>query len=218
MVAVNHSIRRREDRKIEAALKILHARLRVPGVGLNGVDRVAAFLALRFADCEREEFWALFLDSQNRLIEAERLFLGTLTQTPVYPREIVKRALALNAAGVIVAHNHPCGVAEPSAADEALTERLRHALNLVDVRLLDHFVIGGLHSYSFAQNEHAPFGARSLLAKQEPPSVPAARARKRKRNLMVEVKPWAPLPAREAYERSLQGVESGSDYEDYFLL
>lgn len=182
MVAVNHSIRRREDRTIEAALKILHARLRAPGVVLASVDRVTAFLALRFADCEREEFWALFVDSQNRLIEAERLFLGTLTQTPVYPREVVKRALALNAAGVIVAHNHPCGVAEPSYTDEELTERLRHALSVVDVKLLDHFVVGGLHSYSFVQNQHAPFGARSLLAKSEPPSVSAGRARKRKRN------------------------------------
>ena len=94
---------------------------------------------------------ALFLDAQNRLLVAEELFRGTLTQTSVYPREVVKRALALNAAGVILAHNHPSGVAEPSRSDEMLTATLRQALALVDVRVLDHLIVAGAAMVSFAE-------------------------------------------------------------------
>jgi DNA repair protein RadC len=86
---------------------------------------------------------ALWLDAQNRLLRAEELFTGTLTQTSVYPREVVKAALACNAAAVILAHNHPSGVAEPSRADEMLTRSLKEALALVDVKLLDHFIVAG---------------------------------------------------------------------------
>ena len=96
-------------------------------------------------------FVALFLDSQHRLIAAEELFRGTLAQTSVYPREIVKSALALNAAAVIFAHNHPSGVAEPSRADELLTQSLKSALALIDVRTLDHFVVAGGEVVSFAE-------------------------------------------------------------------
>jgi DNA repair protein RadC len=96
-------------------------------------------------------FVALWLDAQNRLIEYEEMFRGTLTQTSVYPREIVKRALACNAAGVLFAHNHPSGVAEPSRADEALTQALKQALLLIDVKVLDHFVIAGNTTVSFAK-------------------------------------------------------------------
>ena len=91
------------------------------------------------------------LDAQNRVITVEELFRGTLTQTSVYPREIVKQALARNAAAVILCHNHPSGVAEPSQADQALTEALRRALALVDVRVLDHFIVAGRHCLSFAE-------------------------------------------------------------------
>jgi len=93
----------------------------------------------------------LFLDSQHRLLVAEELFRGTLTQTSVYPREVVKAALAHNAAAVILAHNHPSGVAEPSRADELLTQSLKQALALVDVRTLDHFVVAGNRVVSFAE-------------------------------------------------------------------
>jgi len=93
----------------------------------------------------------LFLDAQNRLIVALELFSGTLTQTSVYPREVVKKALHHNAASVIFAHNHPSGVAEPSRADEALTRVLKQALLLVDVRVLDHFIIGHGGMFSFAE-------------------------------------------------------------------
>jgi DNA repair protein RadC len=93
----------------------------------------------------------LFLDAQNRVTAQEELFAGTLTQTSVYPREVVKRALHHNAAAVIFAHNHPSGVAEPSLADELLTKALKEALGLVDVRVLDHFVIAGNVALSFAE-------------------------------------------------------------------
>ena len=94
---------------------------------------------------------ALFLDAQNRVIGVEELFRGTLTQTSVYPREVVKRALHHNAGAVILAHNHPSGVAEPSHADETLTQALRQALALVDIRVLDHFIVAGSAVLSFAE-------------------------------------------------------------------
>jgi DNA repair protein RadC len=93
----------------------------------------------------------LFLDSQHRLLAADELFRGTLAQTSVYPREVVKAALARNAAAVIFAHNHPSGVAEPSRADELLTQALKQALALVDIRTLDHFVVAGHRVVSFAE-------------------------------------------------------------------
>ncbi len=96
-------------------------------------------------------FVVLFLDAQSRLLVAEELFRGTLTQTSVYPREVVKRALALNAAAVVFAHNHPSGVAEPSRSDEMLTASLRQALGLVDVRVLDHLIVAGPAMVSFAE-------------------------------------------------------------------
>jgi DNA repair protein RadC len=94
---------------------------------------------------------ALFLDAQNRVIDSEELFRGTLTQTSVYPREVVKRALRFNAGAVIFAHNHPSGVAEASRADELLTLSLKQALALVDIKVLDHFVVGGNVVMSFAE-------------------------------------------------------------------
>ncbi len=94
---------------------------------------------------------ALFLDSQHRLVAADELFRGTLAQTSVYPREVVKAALARNAAAVIFAHNHPSGVAEPSRADELLTSALKQALALVDIRTLDHFIVAGHRVVSFAE-------------------------------------------------------------------
>jgi DNA repair protein RadC len=93
----------------------------------------------------------IFLDSQHRVIDCEELFRGTLAQTSVYPREVVKEALARNSAAVIFAHNHPSGVAEPSRADELLTQSLKQALALVDIRTLDHFVVAGPQVVSFAE-------------------------------------------------------------------
>ncbi|HJW27392.1 MAG TPA: DNA repair protein RadC [Rhodocyclaceae bacterium] len=113
---------------------------------------VRQWLKLKLASRPREVFMALWLDAQNRLIEAQELFAGSLTQTSVYPREVVKAALAHNAAAVILAHNHPSGVTEPSRADELLTRALKEALSLVDVRVLDHFVVAGnARPLSFAE-------------------------------------------------------------------
>ena len=104
---------------------------------------VRDWLRLRLAGQSREVFLALWLDAQNQLIRAEELFTGTLTQTSVYPREVVKAALAANAAAVILAHNHPSGVTEPSGADHTLTQALKDALALIDVKVLDHFIVAG---------------------------------------------------------------------------
>lgn len=112
---------------------------------------VRAYLRLRLQGLGHEVFWVVFLDAQNRVIAAEELFRGTLTQTSVYPREVVKRALAHNAAGVILAHNHPSGVAEPSIQDQALTRALAESLALVDVKVLDHFIVAPGAGLSFAE-------------------------------------------------------------------
>jgi DNA repair protein RadC len=112
---------------------------------------VKQYLRLQLAHLAHEVFAVLFLDHQHRLLAMEELFRGTLSQTSVYPREVVKRALALNAAAVVLAHNHPSGVAEPSRADEHLTQTLKSALSLVDVRVLDHLVVGAHDVVSFAE-------------------------------------------------------------------
>jgi len=118
---------------------------------LSSPASVRDYLRLRLGGLGHEVFMAVFLDAQNRVLQAEELFRGTLTQTSVYPREVVKRALFHNAGGVILAHNHPSGVAEASQADRWLTDQLKQALSLVDVRVLDHFVVAGHQSLSFAE-------------------------------------------------------------------
>ncbi len=118
---------------------------------LTSPQQVRDYLCLKLGGMTREVFVVLFLDAQNRVMAQEELFAGTLTQTSVYPREVVKRALHHNSAAVIFAHNHPSGVAEPSRADELLTKALKDALALVDVRVLDHFVIAGNAALSFAE-------------------------------------------------------------------
>ncbi len=119
---------------------------------LSTPDAVRNFLRLHLAGLKHEVFFALWLDAQNRLIVAEELFCGTLTQASVYPREVVKNALSHNAAAVVLAHNHPSGVAEPSSADAHLTRELKQALALIDVKVLDHFIVAGQHNpVSFAE-------------------------------------------------------------------
>lgn len=112
---------------------------------------VKDYLRLQLGHLNHEVFAVLFLDAQNHLIGLEEMFRGTLTQTSVYPREVVRRALELHASAVILAHNHPSGLAEPSRADEFLTQSLTSALQLVDVRVLDHFVVGRPDVVSFAE-------------------------------------------------------------------
>lgn len=118
---------------------------------LTSPQAVRDYLRLTLRTRPYEVFVGIFLDSQNRLLATEEMFRGTLAQTSVYPREVVKAALARNAAGVIFAHNHPSGVAEPSRADELLTQALKQALSLVDIRTLDHFVVAGSQLVSFAE-------------------------------------------------------------------
>ncbi len=135
---------------IELARRALSEELRQRDA-LCSPDAVRDWLRLRMAGLTHEVFMVLLLDAQNRLIQAVELFRGTLTQTSVYPREVVKLTLAHNAAAVILAHNHPSGVAEPSRADDFLTQSLKQALALVDVRVLDHVIVGGRATCSFAE-------------------------------------------------------------------
>lgn len=121
------------------------------GPVLSGADAVKRLLILRLDGQERELFAALFLDTRHRLLSYEVLFTGTIDSASVYPREIIRRCLALNAAGIVLAHNHPSGLAEPSIADIALTERLKPLLAEMGVRLLDHIVIGRGHAVSMAE-------------------------------------------------------------------
>ena len=119
---------------------------------LASPEAVRDWLRLSLANLPHEVFFALWLDAQNCLIASEELFRGTLTQTSVYPREVVKRALLHNAGAVILAHNHPSGLAEPSRADEVLTSSLKQALAMIDVKLLDHFIVAGnARPLSFAE-------------------------------------------------------------------
>jgi len=118
---------------------------------LSSPRAVRDYLRLVLAGREQEVFVILLLDAQHRVIASEELFHGTLTQTSVYPREVVKCALKHNAAAVIFAHNHPSGVAEPSHADEILTRSLKAALALVDIQVLDHFIVAGSRTMSFAE-------------------------------------------------------------------
>jgi DNA repair protein RadC len=122
------------------------------GSMLSSPQAVKAYLRTAFAGKSFESFHVLFLDVKNRLIDAKEMFRGTLTHTSVYPREVVKEALARNAASVMLAHNHPSGTPEPSESDLVLTRALMQALALVDIRILDHFVVAGHQIHSFAEH------------------------------------------------------------------
>ena len=135
---------------LELARRSLGEQMRTRSA-LTSPQAVRDYLRLALGGREHEVFLTLFLDAQHRVISAEELFRGTLTQTSVYPREIVKAALKANAAAVIFAHNHPSGVAEPSQADELLTRQLKEALGMVDVKVLDHFIVAGRATLSFAE-------------------------------------------------------------------
>ena len=135
---------------IEMARRALAQKLEAAPV-FDSPQSVKDYLQLHLGALPHEVFAVLFLDSQHRLLGLEKMFVGTLGQTSVYPREVVKRALARNAGAVILAHNHPSGVAEPSRADEFLTQTLKSALALVDVRVIDHLVVGRGQVVSFAE-------------------------------------------------------------------
>lgn len=138
------------DEVLKAARQVIGRRVR-RGTTLTSPDAVRDYLRTKIGDLEYEVFVTLLLDSQHRLIQYLELFRGTLAQTSVYPREVVKAALKHNAAAMILAHNHPSGVPKPSRADELLTQSLKQALALVDVRVLDHFIVAGADAVSFAE-------------------------------------------------------------------
>ncbi len=135
---------------LEIARRTLAQQLKEAPV-FDSPQKVKDFVALRLAGLTHEVFGVLFLDSQHRLIEMQELFRGTLAQTSVYPREVLRQALLLNAGAAILVHNHPSGVAEPSRADEVLTQSLVSALRVIDVRVLDHLVVGAGMVVSFAE-------------------------------------------------------------------
>jgi len=135
---------------IEMARRAMAQQLQAAPV-FDTPQKVKDFMNLQLGGRAQEVFAVLFLDSQHRLLKLEEMFQGTLTQTSVYPREVVRRALELHAGAVILAHNHPSGLAEPSRADEFLTQTLKSALLLVDVRVLDHLVVGQGSVVSFAE-------------------------------------------------------------------
>lgn len=138
-------------RTLRSAMSILERQLREPGTAFTSASATRDWLRLQLAREEREMFMVLFLDNQNRLIAHDTLFTGTINHTEVHPREVVKAALKHNAASIIIAHNHPSGLAEPSDADRRITARLKQALDLMDIRLPDHLVVGGMDIISFAE-------------------------------------------------------------------
>jgi len=135
---------------LELARRSLREQLK-SGAALTSPGAVRDYLRLALGGRPHEVFVCLYLDAQHRVTGAEELFRGSLTQTSVYPREVVKAALAANAAAVIFAHNHPSGAAQPSQADELLTRQLKEALALVEVKVLDHFIVAGSQTLSFAE-------------------------------------------------------------------
>ena len=137
-----------EDQIIKAAKRILNRRVS-RGTVVTSADSAKDYLVTYFVDYLQEVFACMFLDSQHQLIKTEVLFKGTVNASPVYPREVIRRCLELNAAAVIFAHNHPSGCAKPSPQDGRITLRLKDALDLVDVTTLDHIIVGGSKTYSF---------------------------------------------------------------------
>ncbi len=140
------------QRTIQRALALLEQHLRKPGESFTSPDAVRHWLCLQMAGLEREVFMALYLDNQHRLLAHETLFTGSINSTEVHPREIVKSALKHNAAAVLLAHCHPSGHADPSDADRQITHRIQETLALVDVRVLDHCIVGGMTVYSFVEH------------------------------------------------------------------
>ena len=141
-----------EERVLKAALQILERRFTRSDY-ISSPQNVKAYLQMKLAQEEREVFGVVFLDTRHGVLDYKELFFGTIDGASVYPREVVKVALELNAAAVIFVHNHPSGTPDPSEADKRITKRLQDACNLVDIRTLDHFIVcGAQEPYSFALN------------------------------------------------------------------
>ena len=146
LIAAQH-----EDWIIQQALTLLEKRVFKAGPSLNSPAAVRDYLRLKLVEEPNEVFAVVFLDSQHQVLAYEPLFKGSIDQTSVYPRVIVQRALALNASALILAHQHPSGITEPSTADRTLTDRLKAALAVVDIRVVDHFIVGKGNPFSFAE-------------------------------------------------------------------
>lgn len=147
-----------DDSIVKQAIELIQSKLKSPGMVLTNPNLVREYLILRLAKFEEEHFSMVLLDNQHKVIGFENIFRGTIDAAAVYPREIVKTALAHNAAAVILAHNHPSGNPEPSNADITLTRRLKDALALIDVRVLDHIIVGGC-----SQTLTTSFAERGLI-------------------------------------------------------
>lgn len=145
---MNHS----EEKIVAKALKIIARNLRQPGYAVSSPDAVKNYLIINLAREEREIFGVLWLDVRNKVISIEHLFFGTLTNVTVPPREILKSGLKNNSSAAIIYHCHPSGSPFPSDADKSLTRSLQKSLEIIDIRLLDHIIVGGMNTYSFAEN------------------------------------------------------------------
>ena len=148
--AQGHYLLATAEQILEAARQAIERKMQ-RGTSFTSPAAVKEYLRAKLAGFEHEVFAVLFMDTQHRLIEYAEMFRGTIDGASVYPRELVKEALRLNAAAVIVSHNHPSGNPEPSGADRTLTQRLKEALGLVDVRVLDHIIVAGTDTTSFAE-------------------------------------------------------------------
>ncbi len=146
LIAAQH-----EDWIIQQAINLLEKRVFKAGPSLGSPTAVRDYLRLKLIEEPNEVFAVVFLDSQHQVLAYEPLFKGSVDQTSVYPRVVVQRALALNASALILAHQHPSGVIEPSTADRSLTDRLKAALAMVDIRVVDHFIVGKGNPFSFAE-------------------------------------------------------------------
>ena len=146
LIAAQH-----EDWIIQQAINLLEKRIFKAGPSLGSPTAVRDYLRLKLIEEPNEVFAVVFLDSQHQVLAYEPLFKGSVDQTSVYPRVVVQRALALNASALILAHQHPSGVTEPSTADRSLTDRLKAALAMVDIRVVDHFIVGKGNPFSFAE-------------------------------------------------------------------
>jgi DNA repair protein RadC len=145
-------ISKTERNTINSAIQILERELSLPETYITCPEDAAQYLVLKLAEAQREIFAVLLLNAQHGVIEYAELFFGTIDSASVHPREVVKAALKANAAAVVFAHNHPSGVAEPSQADQRITQRLKSALDLIDVRSLDHIIVAGTNTYRFSEH------------------------------------------------------------------
>ena len=141
------------EKQIFSAAKTILKKRFIKGQSFTSPQMTKTYLMYQYANLEYEVFICIFLDNQHRIIKEVEMFRGTIDGASVYPREVVKKALELNAAAVIFSHNHPSGICEPSPADKTITQKLKQALDLVDIRVLDHIIIGGAEQYSFVEHK-----------------------------------------------------------------